>query len=111
MRKIRRLSDHSARVLQLFIDEPHVDRYGLEIIKFAGIPSGTLYPILGRFEDRGLIVGVWEEVGTAGRENRRPRRLYRLDPRAVDRASAELREWEQQGKRSRPPQTLRPEST
>lgn len=108
-RKHRRLSDHSARVLQLFAAQPEVDRYGLEIIKLAGIPSGTLYPILRRLEDRRLIVGAWEKIEIATSENRRPRRLYRLDPGAIDRAGAELREW-REGKHARPMQTLRAKS-
>lgn len=66
-------------MLQLFVDEPERERFGLEIIKQAGIPSGSLYPILHRLEERGLLLASWEEMATAVEQRRRPRRRYRLD--------------------------------
>ncbi|MGH3620489.1 MAG: PadR family transcriptional regulator [Sciscionella sp.] len=49
-------------------------RYGLEVIRKTGLPSGTVYPILSRLEDGGLIESWWKES-----PDRRPRRrMYRL---------------------------------
>ena len=53
-------------------------RYGLEIMESAGLPSGTVYPALGRMEERGLIVGLWENAAEARAEGRPRRRFYQL---------------------------------
>lgn len=79
MRKRRRLSEPAATVLALFLKEPGVDRFGLDIIRAARIKSGSLYPILHRFEDAGLLRARWEDMETATAAKRRPRRQYRLN--------------------------------
>ena len=33
-------------VLAAFLDDPTADRYGLDLMRATGHPSGTLYPIL-----------------------------------------------------------------
>jgi PadR family transcriptional regulator, regulatory protein PadR len=106
-RKERRLSEHAARVLRLLLDQPEADFYGLEIIRLAEIASGSLYPLLRRFEERGLIVGAWEELEIAAIERRRPRRFYRLNPDAIDRAKTALAETQEAGPRRRPQTALR----
>lgn len=65
------------RILRAFLDDPTGDHYGLEIIKTTGVSSGVLYPVLARFESRGWVRGVWEDVDEA-KEGRRRRRYYRL---------------------------------
>jgi PadR family transcriptional regulator, regulatory protein PadR len=63
-------------VLAAFIDAgPGGKLYGLEIMKTAGIQSGTLYPILDRLEDAGWIDGEW---GPSDHEGRPARRNYHL---------------------------------
>ena len=37
-------------VLRTMLAEPTREMYGLEICEAAGLPSGTIHPILGRFE-------------------------------------------------------------
>lgn len=39
---------------------------------------GTLYKVLGRMTERGLLVARWEDAGTAQAEGRPRRRLYRV---------------------------------
>lgn len=53
------------------------DHYGLELMKVAGLHSGTLYPALMRLETHGLVKSTWEAIDpvAAGRPRRR---LYRL---------------------------------
>ncbi|HUG42429.1 MAG TPA: helix-turn-helix transcriptional regulator [Longimicrobiales bacterium] len=53
-------------------------RYGLDIMERTGLPSGTVYPTLGRLEKRGYVGGRWEEAAVARREGRPRRRYYRL---------------------------------
>ena len=51
-------------------------RYGFDISDATGLPSGTVYPVLRRLEDAGLLRSQWENVETARQEQRPPRRYY-----------------------------------
>ena len=42
------------------------------------LPSGTVYPILRRIEEEGLVRARWERESDARREQRPPRRYYEL---------------------------------
>jgi PadR family transcriptional regulator PadR len=50
-------------------------RYGLEIAAVTGLKSGSLYPILMRLDERGLLESRWLEPERPGRP---PRHAYRL---------------------------------
>jgi len=50
-------------------------RYGLDLVTNTGLPSGTVYPVLGRLLKRGWVESRWEDQRTADREGR-PRRKY-----------------------------------
>ena len=52
--------------------------YGFDIMEFTGLPSGTVYPVLRRFEEHGLVESEWEEADAAHVEGRPRRRHYRL---------------------------------
>jgi DNA-binding PadR family transcriptional regulator len=52
--------------------------YGFDIIDATNLPSGTVYPILRRFENEGLVTSEWEAQGIAARDQRPPRRYYAL---------------------------------
>jgi DNA-binding PadR family transcriptional regulator len=53
-------------------------RYGLDIVSHTGLPSGTVYPTLGRLKRSGLVRSHWEDQRMAEREGRPRRRYYRL---------------------------------
>lgn len=53
-------------------------RYGFEIMDASGLPSGTVYPILRRLEDAGLLSAKWEPISDARDEQRPPRRYYQI---------------------------------
>jgi PadR family transcriptional regulator, regulatory protein PadR len=55
-------------------------RYGYELGAEVGLASGSLYPILMRLSDRGLLESTWEEPPPRGRP---PRHLYRLTAAGV----------------------------
>jgi PadR family transcriptional regulator PadR len=76
-------------VLRVLLDEPTQERYGLEICVAAGLPSGTIHPILARFEGLGWLESRWEEVepSAAGRPRRR---YYRLSPEGAQQARQAL---------------------
>jgi PadR family transcriptional regulator, regulatory protein PadR len=52
--------------------------YGFDIIDATNLPSGTVYPILRRFENEGLVTSEWEAHNVATRDQRPPRRYYAL---------------------------------
>ena len=56
------------------LEDPTKDLYGLEICAATGLPSGTVHPILARFEALGWLESSWEQVDP--REQGRPRRRY-----------------------------------
>jgi PadR family transcriptional regulator, regulatory protein PadR len=53
-------------------------QYGFDIIDVTGLPSGTVYPALRRFEEAGVVTSRWEAEEVAEREQRSPRRYYEL---------------------------------
>lgn len=52
--------------------------YGLDIVAGTGLPSGTVYPTLGRLKKGGLVRATWEDQRVAEREGRPRRRYYEL---------------------------------
>jgi len=50
-------------------------RYGYELGKRLDLKAGSLYPILQRLADRGMLEAEWEQEPPLGRP---PRHLYRL---------------------------------
>lgn len=53
-------------------------RYGLDVMDRTHLPSGTVYPTLGRMEERGYVRGRWESAAVATAEGRPRRRYYEL---------------------------------
>lgn len=86
---MRLLSPNAARIIATFLSSPAVPRYGYELMRETGIKSGSLYPILGRFERLGWITRTTEEaVG-----NRPPRKVYRLQSGAQVEAQVALQRF------------------
>ena len=75
------------RVLRAFLEDPAAPRYGYDLMKAAGLPSGTLYPMLARLEDQKLVTSAWE---TPQAEGERPRRYYQLTGEGIRVARLEL---------------------
>jgi DNA-binding PadR family transcriptional regulator len=57
--------------------------YGFDIMERTGLQSGTVYPILRRLEDSGLILARWEPQ--AAQQLQRPQRRYYKLTRAGER--------------------------
>ena len=53
-------------------------RYGFDIMDASGLPSGTVYPILRRLEDAGILRSKWEAESRSRDEQRPPRRYYQV---------------------------------
>jgi PadR family transcriptional regulator PadR len=90
-------------VLQALLEDPQRELYGRELGEAAGLPSGTIHPILARLEGCGWLESRWEDVdaSTAGRP---ARRYYRLTPNGVEAAPQALA----RAHRARSPRTARP---
>ena len=76
MRRNRAPSAQMVSVLRALAADPSRWRYGYDLGTEVHLKSGSLYPILVRLADRGLLEASWEP-GPAGRP---PRHLYRLSP-------------------------------
>jgi PadR family transcriptional regulator, regulatory protein PadR len=85
MARPRRPSSQTATVLSALAANPSRWRYGYELALEVELQSGSLYPILVRLSDRGLLESRWETDSLSGRP---PRHLYRLTGRGLEYATA-----------------------
>ncbi|HEX4389737.1 MAG TPA: helix-turn-helix transcriptional regulator [Steroidobacteraceae bacterium] len=89
MTRDRRPSPQSLRLLATLAAQPRTWRHGYELSKATGLKAGTLYPILMRLADRGLLDCRWEDSPLPARP---PRHACRLSVRGLTFARAELSE-------------------
>ena len=77
------------RVLRVMLADPSAPHYGYDLMKAAKLKSGTLYPMLARLQQDGLVNAEWEapRQDAAGRP---PRRYYQLTAEGVRVARLEL---------------------
>ena len=75
------------RVLRAFLDDTAAPRYGYDLMKAAGLKSGTLYPMLSRLESDKLVTSAWE---TPQQDGERPRKYYQLTGEGIRVARLEL---------------------
>jgi PadR family transcriptional regulator, regulatory protein PadR len=76
-------------VLRALLADPTTEMYGLQICAEAGLPSGTIHPILARFERLGWLESRWEDI-TPQEEGRPRRRYYQLTEDGAERARIAL---------------------
>lgn len=75
MQRSRRPSPQTVAVITALAADPTTWRYGYELGQEVGLKAGSLYPILIRLCDRGLLEAAWETEPPPGRP---ARHLYRL---------------------------------
>lgn len=75
MTRSRRPSAQTTAVVLALAEQPTAWRYGYELCRQLDIKPGSMYPILMRLTDRGLLETTWDNDVPAGRP---PRHLYRL---------------------------------
>jgi PadR family transcriptional regulator, regulatory protein PadR len=92
-------SPQTLSLLAALCGQPSAWQHGYALARQTGLKSGTLYPILIRLADRGLVEACWEEEPVPGRPRRH---LYRLTPDGLASAAAALADAEQA------PATVRP---
>ena len=76
-------------VLHALLTDPAKELYGVEIGAAAGLPSGTVHPILARLETVGWLTSRWEDINPRT-EGRPARRYYQLTPDGLELAGAAL---------------------
>ena len=88
-----------ATVLKVFLEDPDQPRYGFELMKLTSMASGSLYPMLARFEGAGWLTKGKEDIDphVAGRP---ARTHYTITGAAVSAARIQLAELSE---RYRPP--------
>jgi DNA-binding PadR family transcriptional regulator len=95
----RRPSAQTRAVLRAFAAQPSSWRYGYELGQELGLQAGSLYPILMRLSDRGLLEASWERDAPAGRP---PRHLYRLTAAGASLAAQAMSDPSAPARRPRP---------
>ena len=87
MRSHREFSPQTVAVLAALSERPSDWQHGYALASTTGLKSGTLYPILIRLADRGLVEACWQEEPQPGRPRRH---LYRLTADGVASATQAL---------------------
>ena len=93
------LTPRMADVIRVFLQNPAERRYGFGLMRATGLPSGTLYPILAKFERHGWLTVGTEDIDPK-KEGRPPRRFYVITAPAWAAAEEQLYELHE---RYRPP--------
>src|SRR5579862_9387630 len=71
----RKRSRQTLGLLAALMERPRTWQHGYELSKETGLKSGTLYPILIRLSEQGLLNSRWKDAERPGRP---PRHVYRL---------------------------------
>ena len=76
MARIRPPSPQTRKLLAALLAQRVRWQHGYDLSEQTGLSSGTLYPILMRLSERGMLESKWEP---SEHEGRPPRKLYRLN--------------------------------
>ena len=85
MSRNRRPSKQMLMLLEALSAKTQQWRHGYDLMKETGLSSGTLYPLLMRMADKGLIEAEWREPARPGRP---ARHAYRLTAAGIALAQA-----------------------
>jgi len=88
MDRNRRSSAHTLALFAVLTKRPQAWQYGYQLSQLTALKSGTLYPILMRLCDRGLLESKWQPSPQRGRP---PRHMYRLTASGAAFARSEIR--------------------
>jgi PadR family transcriptional regulator PadR len=87
MRSRSEFSAQTLSVLAALCEQPSQWQHGYALARQTGLKSGTLYPILIRLADRGLVEACWQEEPAPGRPRRH---LYLLTAAGLASATGAL---------------------
>jgi DNA-binding PadR family transcriptional regulator len=83
----RKCSRQTLALLSALMERPRTWQHGYELSKETGLKSGTLYPILIRLSEQGLLDSRWKGAERPGRP---PRHVYRLTATGLARAREQV---------------------
>ncbi len=69
------MTQQALALMQTFLERGNDWSYGYDLSRESGLKSGTLYPMLIRFSERGWLDDEWQHA-----EGEKPRHMYRLTP-------------------------------
>jgi PadR family transcriptional regulator, regulatory protein PadR len=95
----RRCSPQTLTLLAALMRQPRTWQHGYELSKGTGLKSGTLYPILIRLSEQGLLDSRWQDAERPGRP---PRHVYRLTASGLALARAQVKARPESGLRLTP---------
>ena len=75
MPRNRRPSKQMLALLEALLERAQQWRHGYDLMKETGLSSGTLYPLLMRMTDQGLVEAEWREPAQPGRPARHAYKL------------------------------------
>ena len=70
-------SRQTRTLMTAMAESPRSWKHGYELFKLTDLKSGTLYPLLIRLNEQGLLASRWEEPDRPGLP---PRHAYKLTP-------------------------------
>ncbi len=73
-------SRQTRALLAAFLDRSQTWRHGYDLSRETGLKSGTLYPVLMRLSEQGLLESRWQDAERPGLP---PRHVYRLTARGL----------------------------
>jgi PadR family transcriptional regulator, regulatory protein PadR len=86
-----RITLNLLKVLRVLLEDPTASHYGTQIGKAAHLSGGSLYPLLLRLEQAGVLASDWEDVDPS-KAGRPRRRLYWLTSEGAEFARQTLAE-------------------
>jgi len=93
MKRRRKLSKQAVKLLQAFLAQRVEWRHGYDLAKEIGLQSGTLYPLLIRLTEGGLLESEWQPAAKQGLP---ARHAYRLTQKGLAVAHANNKNAPQQ---------------
>jgi len=75
MARARRPSRQMILLLAALASRPRDWHHGYDLMRETGLKSGTLYPLLMRMSEQGIVEAEWREPAQAGRPARHAYRL------------------------------------
>jgi len=73
-------SRQTRALLATLLDRSRIWRHGYDLSKETSLKSGTLYPLLMRLSEQGLLESCWQDAERPGLP---PRHVYRLTARGL----------------------------
>lgn len=89
MARAPNISRQTRAVLTALLVQPQAWRYGYDLSKETGLKSGTLYPLLMRLSDQGLLEAEWRQPLQPGRPARHAYRLTQAGAALASQRAAE----------------------